>query len=117
MTGQVEFLGNVPPDEVSDRICRIHATVNLAPTGGMDKAVLESLAVGVPAFVANKAFAEVFDARAGEFIIEPAEPEILARKLADFFVNLESQRVGEITERVRSRFSVEALITKLFEHL
>lgn len=43
-------------DLLSDVFSQTDVTVNLTPTGGMDKAVIESMAAGVPLLVSNEAF-------------------------------------------------------------
>lgn len=111
----VEFAGSVPPNMVRDRLCSAHATVNLAPSGGMDKAVLESLSVGVPAFFVNKAFLGVVGDRAKEFHIDSADPALLSRKIREYLSG--GENISEITQHVREYFSIPALISRIVENL
>lgn len=53
---RVDFLGGIPPADIPDLYRASALTVNLAPTGGMDKAVLESWACAVPAVFHNRTF-------------------------------------------------------------
>ena len=57
LKNQVRFVGGVPNENMPDVYRQAGLSVNLCPTGGMDKAVLESMAMGLPVIVFNKAFA------------------------------------------------------------
>jgi glycosyltransferase involved in cell wall biosynthesis len=52
----VSFVGPVHNDQVPAVYAQHDLSLNLSPTGGIDKAVLESMAGGVPAIVSNEAF-------------------------------------------------------------
>lgn len=53
---QILFSGHVNPSVMPSRYSESDITVNLSPTGGIDKVVLESMAAGVPAITCNEAF-------------------------------------------------------------
>ncbi len=58
LDSHIEFHGDVPHDKIYNKFCEADATINLAPDGGMDKAVIESLSLGRPVFFTNKAFGD-----------------------------------------------------------
>ncbi len=113
----VEFRGNVPNQKIRDQICAADATVNFSPTGGMDKVVLESFSVGVPAFFANFAFLNVVKDRSLDFHITPATPETLAIKITEFFSSTEKKDINQITDYVRENFSITALVSQIKNEL
>ncbi len=85
----VSFIGDVKPVNMPVEYSRADITVNLTPTGGIDKAVLESMAAGVPALTSNVAFKGYFDqARPGlsdKLIFEHGDAEDLAGKIITVF--------------------------------
>lgn len=118
LSQQVEFVGNVSPDKLGARLCEAHATVNLAPTGGMDKVVLESWAVGVPAFFANRIFLNLSVNQLSDFYIDPFTPEVLSEKIVSYFNHGEGVRdLVEISSYVRDNFSVSSLVSRIFDNL
>ncbi|MFC1721270.1 glycosyltransferase family 4 protein, partial [Patescibacteria group bacterium] len=56
----ISFVGSVPNTEIRALYCQADITVNLTPTGGMDKVVLESAASGVPVISTNETFKDFF---------------------------------------------------------
>jgi glycosyltransferase involved in cell wall biosynthesis len=56
---KVRFLGPISPSRVRDLLNTQDIFLNFSTTGSMDKAVLEALAMGVPAVTTNEAFAEM----------------------------------------------------------
>jgi len=55
----IHFLGPVTHDRVPMLLQDASVTLNLSETGSLDKAVLESLAAGVPAVTSNPAFKDI----------------------------------------------------------
>ena len=58
---QIKFIGSVPHKDIAAIYQAADLSVNLCPTGGMDKAALESMAAGLPVIVLNKTFAFLGD--------------------------------------------------------
>jgi glycosyltransferase involved in cell wall biosynthesis len=59
LEGRVTFLGPVPHRDIPALYRRAFVAANLCPTGGVDKAVLEAMACGVPTVVRNRAFSPI----------------------------------------------------------
>ncbi|HLB48243.1 MAG TPA: glycosyltransferase family 4 protein [Anaerolineales bacterium] len=77
--GHVEFLGPVPHAEIAAWYHRCSVGVNLCPTGGLDKAVLEAMFCARPVVVTNQAFAPLLGAEgAGWLAAEDAEAVAIA---------------------------------------
>ncbi len=108
---QVLFRGKVANVNLPEELRQCHMTVNLAPRGGMDKAVLESFAAGRPAFVSNTAFEELFGEWASRLIFRERDHEDLARKIAAFLGAPDKEFIVEdIGQRVRDGYSVKTLM-------
>jgi glycosyltransferase involved in cell wall biosynthesis len=79
----VEFAGAVPFERIPDEYHHADVTYNGCPTGGLDKAVLESLSCGVPCITSNNAFEPIFGDAAGALLFENGNAEMLAERLRD----------------------------------
>ncbi len=77
----VWFKGAVSFEDIKDVYCGSDLSVNLTPTGGIDKAVLESMSCGVPTLVSNEAFRPIFGAYAEHLIFRYRDARDLADKI------------------------------------
>lgn len=77
----VRFVGPVPYSQIVFYYCQSDVSVNLCPTGGIDKAVLESMACGVPAIVANEAFIPYLGEYRAELLFSYRHAADLAEKI------------------------------------
>ncbi|MCI0566487.1 hypothetical protein L0Y46_04825, partial [bacterium] len=59
--------------------------VNLCPTGGIDKAVLEGMAAGIPTVVANEAYRPIYGEYWHSFFAELRSPESTADKIELYY--------------------------------
>jgi glycosyltransferase involved in cell wall biosynthesis len=82
LAGRVEFVGPLPHQEVPRYLHRATVTVNLCPTGAVDKAALEGMACGKPTVACNRAFAPLFGAHAPHLLFDEGDPASLAGCLA-----------------------------------
>lgn len=112
----VEFAGPVPHTAIPDWYRRAAVTINLCPTGGVDKAVLESLASGVPAIVRNRTFLPLLGDAQSTLWCEDIEPTRIADKLAGLLAARPEQRAAigaELAARVRAQYDLDGLIDRL----
>lgn len=95
-------------------------SINAAPDGGMDKAVLASLAVEKPVFASNRAFESVFGEYWPVFSYAHKDVEMLVEKIQNF-LNVEtkkkSQVLSDLGTLVRREYSVKNLIGKIITKL
>ena len=119
LSDTVLFEGGVEPEMLRDYYARAHVTINTVPTGGMDKVVLESAAIGVPVFTTNQTFRHVFGDLAGRCVLPDLHtetPERLAQVLLDLaqggFPDTDRK---QLQERVRVHASLPTLITHILE--
>jgi glycosyltransferase involved in cell wall biosynthesis len=114
---QVEFKGNVPYTEVAGYMKRANVTVNLCPTGGLDKTVIESVVCGTPVFVANEAFGVYFGNYTEEFMIKYRDPEDLAEKILKYVGSGNGTAIQELQKDWSEKFGLQKLITKITKYL
>ncbi|OGZ15184.1 MAG: hypothetical protein A3G11_01050 [Candidatus Lloydbacteria bacterium RIFCSPLOWO2_12_FULL_51_9] len=109
----VTMHGRKPYNEMPDFYRRATAVVNMCPTGGMDKTVLEGLASRTLAVVANTAFRELFGEYADELIYPYQNAEALAEKVKMLFAKSDTElvRMRELLhERMKAHSSLETRI-------
>jgi glycosyltransferase involved in cell wall biosynthesis len=115
---EVRFVGPVKPDQLPARYCGADLSVNLCPTGGMDKAVLESLAAGRPALVANETFRAYFGPElSNQLIFAFGQPEDLAGQI-EKILDSDQVKLGEkLVMLVRRKSGLSAMITRIINEL
>jgi len=115
---KVDWIGALPNSELPEMYKRQFASVNSAPDGGMDKSVLESLAIGCPAFVSNKAFREIYGVYANIFMYKYRDSEDLGEKISLWEKNDQKQRImSELSNKVRNQYDIGILISKISNDL
>ncbi len=77
---RVKWRGAIKNSELTSELYQSHVSVNLCPPGGLDKAVLESMAARVPVVVANTAFKEYFSGHT-EHIVSLSDIQKIAQEL------------------------------------
>jgi len=112
---QVRFAGARPYRDMPEAYRTNDISINLAPTGGIDKAVLESMAAGIPALVANEAFRPLFGADASALMFD-SSPSDLADTVEALVVrpNAERARLSErLAETARTQADLGRTIGRL----
>lgn len=113
----VGFAGSVPNKGIRNEYLASDLAINLCPTGGMDKAVLESWASRTLCLVKNQTFAGYL-AGFPELILNGDKPEELAEKIESIMA-LDEPRKAEIKRKlgeiVEENFSLEKLAKKLYD--
>jgi glycosyltransferase involved in cell wall biosynthesis len=116
LEGLLRFCGRVPHNEVVDYYRRAAVTVNLCPTGGLDKAVLEGMAAGRPTLVRNCSFAPLLGVEAERLLASDGEVGEVAERLARLLDTPEADRVAlglRLRNRVVAEHSQERLAGRL----
>ena len=101
----ISFLGSRPNIAMPEIYSSYDISVNLCPTGGLDKAVLESMAVGLPTMVSNEAFKTYFGIYTNRLVFSLRDSADLAKKLKEL---VESPDVPEIQRFLRQKAYVSA---------
>lgn len=112
----IDWVGNIPNRDLPAYYQQADLSVNLCPTGGLDKAVLESLACGVPALVYNKTFRKIFGDYQMQLIVSQVDPEEVAEKIRQLLI-MKVEDKDKLSRNLRqivvSNFSVQGLIGKI----
>jgi len=112
MEDVVEFKGSVSQEKIKDYYCQSDISVNLTPTGGIDKAVLESMASGIPVFSSNQSFVPYFDKYQKELLFKEKDYLGLSEKIDNLLIKPEYLSVvGEYLQgQVLDKSSLQKLI-------
>jgi glycosyltransferase involved in cell wall biosynthesis len=110
--GVVTFAGPVPYDTMPETYSRYDVAVNACPTGGLDKAVFESMAAGVPTLVANKAFRSYLEPHADELMFAFGNASDLAKKI-EALPRAGTQLQEFVRDSARRNGDVSAVVAKL----
>lgn len=118
VSDRVIFAGSVPHAQMAKEYGTFDMSVNLCPTGGLDKAVLESMAAGLLVFVSNQGFTELLGPMADELLFPEKDAAACADKIAAFVSHAGhvDQVRRELQERVET-MSVQALIPRILSFL
>ena len=112
LTEQVHFLGAIPGGELPPVYNRATITFNLTPTGGLDKAVLESLSCGVPVIASNQGLRPLFGVYQDRLSVALGDVEELAEK-ASLAVSLKEHESEALRALVKDTYSYKTLIKKI----
>jgi glycosyltransferase involved in cell wall biosynthesis len=114
----VEFSGPVSNQQIPAIYCASDLSVNLTPTGGLDKSVLESMAAAVPVLSSNQAFRPYFGSWAERLLFPVAGAEILATKIEALLGSTDLASIGQGLQGIaRGRSDVKVLIDKMVKFL
>jgi len=116
----ISFVGAVPNMETVKYYNQAKISVNLCPTGGVDKAVLESMACEIPVIAFNKAFREIFGERSDLLLLDQPDEEELAGKILRL-LNLPAAEKISLGQALRKiiveKYSLENLIKVIIRNL
>lgn len=112
----IKFLGGIPHREVLKFYQNSNVFLNLSPTGGMDKAVLEAMACGLPVLVCNEAFKKDFGRFVNELFFQKNNPQDLAQRI----LNLQTMDVAAVGNYLRKQViqnhNLDNLIDKIINN-
>jgi len=115
---EVAFIGDISPVQMPNVYKDVDFAVNLTPTGGIDKVVLEAMAAGIPVFTSNEAFRPYFNEYADRLIFTHADPADLANKIEAVMKNGSSASIGAYLQGVvKEKADIAALIGKISDEI
>ncbi len=111
----VHLVGFVPYSQIADHYRNADIAVNLTPTGGHDRTVLEAMAVGIPVVASNTALKDDFGSYSSQLLFEFENPKDLASKL-EVLMTVDRREMGlYLRSRVLSHHSLDQVVKKIIE--
>lgn len=111
----INFVGKLPFTEIANYYHQSDIAFNMAPTGGLDKAVLEPMACGLPVLVSNEAFRPFFGQFANDLIFCYNNPADLAQKVANL-LKKDIVKIGKyLSHVVEQKHNVNILIKQILD--
>ena len=114
----IEFVGFIPYSNISHYYKEADIFINLAPTGGIDKAVLEAMASASLVLVSNAAFKKYFGDFGDFLIFKHGDQNDLSQKIQEL-VDLPEENlrdiVGFLQESISKNHSLKETIYKISE--
>lgn len=112
---KITFVGAVPNQELNTWFSKSTISINLCPTGGLDKVVLESMAARVPVLVSNKAFLPYIEKYKDILLFSGADD--CAAKIKNILL-IDTREIQEyLFTQVTEKSSLPKLITRIYEAL
>jgi len=114
LSDEIDFLGSVPNNKIKEFYCSADFAVNLAPTGGVDKVVLESMASKTLVFASNLAFFDYFGQYSKDLMFKERDSEDLTEKI----MRLEkSKNKDSIKDFLFTKINNTASLNKLVKNI
>lgn len=113
----VTFTGSIPLEELKAWYCKADIVVNMVPTGGLDKAVLEGMAAGAITLSSNEAFKQYFAQYAERLSFTSRDATDLASKIHAVWESADREEVRAFLNKESEQFDVRALMGKLSERI
>lgn len=111
------FVDNIFHNEIVKAYNEADVNINLCPRGGVDKAVIESMACELPVIAANMTYAEDFGAYKDNLLVNEDDAQDLAKKIELLMEN--KNKLGEmgayLRKQVFARHNAKDLIKKISE--
>ncbi len=114
----VTFSGSVSNSDIMRYYNKSDITVNMTPTGGIDKVVLESMASGVPVLSSNEAFKTYFNEYSNVLIFKERDQVDLAQKIKHLFEGEDMKKISEfLVKKAQEKASVVSLIKNISDEI
>lgn len=115
LENKIVFIDGVTNEKVKKYYHQSDININLTPTGGIDKVVLEGIAAEIIPLVSNRAFEPLFGKYADDLIFNHKDAASLAQKIMNLKeLDLESVR-RMLRQKVEENYGVEGLVEKIIE--
>ena len=111
--GAIEFLGAVSHREIAAWYHRSTLAINLCPTGGLDKVVLEALFCGRPAIVTNRSFAPLLGDEGRAWLVGETSESVAAGLAASLTDPAVPAKTEAIRRRAVAAHSLDGLMDRL----
>lgn len=110
----VRFVGSIPNNEMPQQYGDADIIVNMTPTGGLDKTVIEGMASGALVLSSNTAFKPFFGQYADMLIPAYGNAEDLAGKIIEVYGRPDRANIASfLVRQAQKHFTVEAVVEKI----
>lgn len=115
----ITFCGSVGNNEIPPVLATADLSVNLTPPGGLDKAVIESAAAGVPVITSNTSYASYYGDLCNSYVCELRNSADLVYKITQHMSlsQIEKEKTSNTFRNISEQFSVQTIIPKILEEL
>lgn len=116
---EVEFVGFVPYSQILPSYRKAQILINPLPSGGLDRTVLEGMAVGLLPLTSNNVFGRYFGRYASDLIFAYNQPEDLADKIrvVGTWPDSKKKEVASFLRQQVARFHDKKELIKNISHL
>lgn len=116
LTKKVHFVGAVSYKNIVPYYQKNDFSLNMAPSGGLDKAVLESMACGLPTIAANTGFSNLFGKYVNKLLFAEGNSEDLAQKIKDLYSTSDITKIQSfVRDQVVKKADLQNLIGRIAE--
>jgi len=114
----INLVGAVSNKKLKEYYWKSDLSINLCPTGGIDKVVLESIASGLPVLVSNRAFIEYFEEYESILIFQERNAFDLSQKIMNLMNNTNIHMITSLLlKNIKEKVDLNKLINVLVENL
>ena len=121
LNGQINFIGSIPNKDIVGYLQSADLFINMSHTGGLDKAVLEAMACGVPVITCNETFEKILGALKNKLMFVKKNWQQLADRMESVLaMSLEEkaelgQELREIAVKNHNLVSLINKIKKIYQ--
>ncbi len=113
---KVNFVGSVPNRDILKYYQDADLVVNMAPTGGLDKVILEAMSCKIPVIVCNQTMKKYFGQYANRQIFEFGNHKQLAEKIKKI-IELDQKELEDIKDGMREIVVKEHNLQNLIKNI
>jgi glycosyltransferase involved in cell wall biosynthesis len=120
LVNNIIFTGGKNPEEARKEIWEADISVNLCPTGGLDKAIIESICGGLHTFIANEAFRVHLGEYADIYNFIHSDEVDLANKIENLInkdKKISNVEIRDLQDKFIQKFDVKNLIKNILNVL
>jgi len=112
----IHFVGSVPNRDLSARLAHADVFVNMSRTGGLDKAVLEAMACGIPVVTSNESLTPVLGFDVAMLVFPSGDANTCASRIEGVYT-LSSDSYKMLTARLHMTVEKEHNINMLIPRI
>lgn len=107
------FTGGISLADLCKAYCDSQISINMVPTGGLDKAVIEAMASEALVMSSNESFKQYFGDYADRLYFKEKDSKELAEKINNLWKSSDRENVRKYLFEISKQFDVVALMSKI----